>query len=126
MSPRNHQHECSYPRCLAVFGTRYNLKRHVEARHLRIKKFSCEICGARLASKQTKTEHMYTHTGEKPYRCPYEGCGQWFRQSSQLSVHVKQHLAASYGLAVALPPISESRRRQQEGIKLPVPPFLYL
>ena len=82
---------CNFPNCASSFGTRYNLRRHIEARHLGIKKFACDICGLKLASKQTKQEHMYTHTGEKPLVCTYPGCSKPFRQSSQLSVHVKQH-----------------------------------
>ena len=115
---------CNYPHCMAAFGTRYNLRRHIEARHLGIKKFSCDICGLRLASKQTKEEHMYTHTGEKPYKCTVPDCQKDFRQSSQLSNHMKQHQAREIEYLRPLPLILDSRKEEQENLKLPIPAIL--
>jgi uncharacterized Zn-finger protein len=36
-------------------------------------------------------EHTYIHTGQKPFRCPYEGCTKAFRQAGKLSMHKKLH-----------------------------------
>ena len=116
--------ECDFPGCQSTFGTRFNLRRHFEARHLGIKRFACDICGVRLASKQTKEEHRYTHTGEMPYVCPYPGCGKRLRQSSQMSVHMRMHSFAQVFSPLMLPPICEARRRRQRNVKLPLPPAL--
>ena len=32
-----------------------------------------------------------THTGEKPYKCNYDGCGKGFTCSKQLKVHSRTH-----------------------------------
>ena len=124
MDSSGSQFECNFPGCESKFGTGFNLRRHIEARHLGIKRFACDICGLKLASKQTKEEHRYTHTKEKPYLCPHPGCGKMFRQSSQMSVHVKLHSYVGGVNLLMLPPICETRKREQKNAKLPLPPAL--
>lgn len=119
---------CAYPECSAEFGTKYNLKRHIDSRHLHIKRFSCDICGLQLASKQTRQEHLYTHSGEKPFRCIFENCTKAYRQSSQLSIHRKLHMARLLRHNTLptlelnpfkLPEISAERSNEQRGLLLP-------
>ena len=51
----------------------------------------CKYCSKNLSSRQNLREHLYIHTGEKPYICTEIGCGQSFRQGSLLSIHKKIH-----------------------------------
>ncbi|OMJ79327.1 hypothetical protein SteCoe_20668 [Stentor coeruleus] len=53
--------------------------------------FKCKYCKKNLSSRQNLREHMYVHTGEKPYICTELGCGKSFRQGSLLSIHKKVH-----------------------------------
>lgn len=55
-------------------------------------KFKCRYCFRELSSRQNLREHLYIHTGEKPYVCNEAGCGQKFRQGSLLSIHRRIHL----------------------------------
>lgn len=61
------------------------------------RKFSCKYCFRDLSSGQNLREHLYIHTGEKPYACTEPGCGQSFRQGSLLSIHRKIHAEIKKG-----------------------------
>ena len=123
--------DCPHSTCGKIFGSKYNLMRHVRCCHLNIKSFICDVCGIGLASNQTKKEHMYIHSGEKPYHCNFPGCTKRYRQSSQLSVHKKVHFRrrgedqASRGPrqstfeTLELPIISAERRNDQLEARLP-------
>ena len=85
---------CSYTACSKIYSSFVNLKRHMDCIHLRLKDFACTVCGKRLSSKQNYREHLYIHTGEKPFYCVR--CGLSFRQGSQLSQHKKTHKSSGF------------------------------
>ena len=80
---------CTYPECRKSYVSNSILKRHVQAFHLSTKRFQCQHCEKCLASHQNLKEHLYIHTGEKPYNCPFPGCFASFRQGTHLSAHKK-------------------------------------
>jgi len=82
---------CYYEFCNASFKNKYNLKRHINTKHLGIRRFECEVCGKKLASKQNLVEHRFIHSNEKPFKCSYFGCNKSYRQSSQLCIHKRTH-----------------------------------
>ncbi|XP_058142044.1 zinc finger protein 764-like isoform X1 [Dasypus novemcinctus] len=49
----------------------------------------CYVCGKSFAWRSTLVEHLYTHTGQKPFRCPE--CDKGFSQASSLSKHRAIH-----------------------------------
>jgi uncharacterized Zn-finger protein len=61
------------------------------------RKFTCKYCFRDLSSRQNLREHLYIHTGEKPYACDEPGCEQSFRQGSLLSIHRKIHSEVKKG-----------------------------
>ena len=80
---------CMFDECGTGFNCKFNLRRHIETTHLKLKRYQCTLCGKGFASKQNLTEHTLTHTGEKPFECPV--CRRSFRQASQFSLHKRQH-----------------------------------
>ena len=81
---------CYVPGCNKTYYFKDSLKRHVDAFHLNIKKFECEVCGKRFSQKVYLTEHSNLHTGELPYACDFPGCTLRFRQKSRLPIHKVQ------------------------------------
>ncbi|CAG8556022.1 688_t:CDS:2 [Diversispora eburnea] len=55
------------------------------------KRYKCEVCQKRFTRPSSLTTHSYTHTGEKPFKCPVEGCGRPFSVMSNLRRHQKVH-----------------------------------
>lgn len=91
MSTNPNPFQCKFAGCTKNYSNKYNLRRHYESNHCKIKRYRCRKCGKYLSSKQNLQEHVYTHTLAKPYVCKEPLCGKTFRQSSQLSHHKKLH-----------------------------------
>lgn len=129
--------KCGIDSCDETFSSKYNLQRHINSLHLKLRRFECEMCSKRFTSKQTLNEHLYIHTGERPFACTAEGCCRKFRQASQLYIHKRKHhshgrltlptissLTMHEGLKVclsSLPRVSQVRRTDQTGVLLPLP-----
>lgn len=55
------------------------------------KKHVCKICEKRFTRPSSLQTHVYSHTGEKPYKCDFPGCGRCFSVVSNLRRHHKIH-----------------------------------
>lgn len=61
----------------------------------------CKYCFKKLSSGQSLREHLYIHTGEKPYLCNEPGCNKAFRYGSLLSIHKRIHKEVKQGISAA-------------------------
>lgn len=81
---------CMYPECGKEYGSKFNLKRHVQVYHHRIKQVECEVCRKVFRVRQNLIEHSYIHTGQKPYACGL--CGERFRHKATFLAHKRKKL----------------------------------
>ena len=52
---------CPFPECSKHLCSKYNLRRHIENHHNRIRRFECEICFKKFSSAQNLKEHSFLH-----------------------------------------------------------------
>lgn len=96
---RERSYKCPVPECVQRYATRYNVRRHVRTGHPGFIHNSCPHCHRVLSSRQNLRQHVAIHTGERPLKCQF--CEVWFRQSSQLSIHRRQHYLEARAMPVA-------------------------
>ncbi|KAJ8663385.1 hypothetical protein O0I10_000624 [Lichtheimia ornata] len=55
------------------------------------KRHQCSVCQKKFGRPSALLTHMYTHTGERPFKCHVQGCGRDFTVQSNLRRHLKVH-----------------------------------
>ena len=67
------------------------MKKHYREVHLKEKKFTCSVCGARFTQQGSLRGHMQRkHSQEKAYSCHI--CGKRFAVKIDMSRHAKMHM----------------------------------
>ncbi|ORX44947.1 hypothetical protein DM01DRAFT_324276 [Hesseltinella vesiculosa] len=54
-------------------------------------RYVCPYCQKRFSRPSSLRIHIYSHTGEKPFVCPEEGCGRRFSVQSNMRRHLRVH-----------------------------------
>ncbi len=78
-------HRCGY--CDYSTDNVCTLRDHEKAIHLGIKDKRCDECGFTCTAASSLKRHKMTHTGERPFKCEWPGCGYASNRRNHLQVY---------------------------------------
>lgn len=85
--------------CGKMFGSMQDIVSHITVEHVGGPECTthacfwhgCERKGRPFKAKYKLVNHIRVHTGEKPFPCPFQGCGKVFARSENLKIHKRTH-----------------------------------
>ena len=74
--------------CGKIVSSKFYLKTHLYT-HTGEKPYKCQHCNKRFSLSGHLQRHLRTHTGERPYKCNH--CDKRFGQRDHLQTHLRTH-----------------------------------
>lgn len=85
--------------CNKMFNSMQEIVTHLTVDHVGGPEITSHCChwlacprnGRPFKAKYKLVNHIRVHTGEKPFPCPFAGCGKVFARSENLKIHKRTH-----------------------------------